>query len=90
MIKGCQRRVVMIKNPKNPLFEEAYFIIREEYAADEIDHDDIVGEAERLISEYAQKKERKKKRKLSVAELLFFASGTLISGIVYAVIQFAV
>ena len=54
----------------------------------EPDNDDIVGEAEKIISAYAEKKTRKKRKSFSVAELLFFISGTLISGIVYAIIQF--
>lgn len=88
MIKGCQRRIVMVKNPKSALFEEAYFILREECASEEPDNDDIVGEAEKIISAYAEKKTRKKRKSFSIAELLFFISGTLISGIVYAIIQF--
>ena len=32
MIRGCQRRIYYVKNPGGDVFDEAYFVIRKDYA----------------------------------------------------------
>ena len=32
MIRGCQRRIYYVKNPGGDIFDEAYFVIRKDYA----------------------------------------------------------
>ena len=49
MVKGCQRKIIQIKDTGNVLFTEAYFVLSE--AADRRVETDIVAEAMRLVSE---------------------------------------
>lgn len=48
MIKGCSRKVIVIKNPGSDLFEEAYFIVSPREA--ERQYGDFLTEANRIIA----------------------------------------
>ncbi len=48
MLKGCQRKVIVIKNPGSELFEEAYFIVKPLDKARK--ESDFLAEANRIIS----------------------------------------
>ena len=48
MIKGCAKRVVVVKDVESKLFEEAYFIVRPQGVRTE---DEYLGEAARLLCE---------------------------------------
>ena len=48
MLKGCQRKVIVIKNPGSELFEEAYFIVKPLDKAKK--ESDFLAEANRIIS----------------------------------------
>lgn len=48
MIKGCSRKVIVIKNPGSNLFEEAYFIVSPREA--ERQYGDFLTEANRIIA----------------------------------------
>ncbi len=50
MIKGCNRRVIVVKHPESESFEEAYFIVREGKFKRKSDTASLVGEANRLIN----------------------------------------
>ena len=50
MIKGCAKRVVVVKDGESKLFEEAYFIVRPQHQKNE---EDYLGEAEKLLKEGA-------------------------------------
>ncbi len=49
MIKGAHRRMVVLKNTGSPLFEEAYFILREGKTREDR-HRDLVSEANRIVA----------------------------------------
>ncbi len=51
MVKGCQRRIVVLKDTGSDLFEEAYFILKEDLpeSAAKISPD-MVEEANRILS----------------------------------------
>ena len=49
MIKGIGKQVVMLKNPKSDLFEQAIFILKEN---SEALPQDIVDECEKIINEH--------------------------------------
>ena len=51
MVKGCQRRIIHLKNTGSVMFEEAYFILNDKYHADEKKSEDMVREANRIIEE---------------------------------------
>ena len=48
-MKGCQKKVIYIKNTGSDIFEEAYFIIKEKNGASV--GGDFVREANRIVDE---------------------------------------
>lgn len=76
MIKGCQKKVVLIRSPKSPIFEEAYLIMRP--AEEGFSDSDIVSEADRILSA-CREKGKKKRKWVSGRELLFFSAGVLLA-----------
>ena len=56
MIKGCSRKVIVIKNPESELFEEAYFIVNPKKS--ERKQNDLLAEANRIISARATSTDR--------------------------------
>ncbi len=51
-MKGCQKRIIVMKNTGSRLFDEAYFILKENAVRTQaISEHDMVGEAARIISE---------------------------------------
>ena len=75
--KGCEKRIIMIKNTGSELFEEAYFVLRNESRNEE---SDMVAEANRIIEECGGRKGKHKKygpKELICAAALFLGGGTL-------------
>ena len=60
-MRGCQKRVVFLKNTGSSIFEGAYFVIKDENRRDEKDGDecDMVLEASRIIEENFERKGRR-------------------------------
>lgn len=51
-MKGCQKRIIVMKNTGSNLFDEAYFILKESaMRSQSISEHDMVGEASRIIYE---------------------------------------
>ena len=62
MIKGIGKRVVVVKSPDPKIFEEAIFIIREDFFnRSEKSQDEIIKEAERAADSYLKSIKRKAK-----------------------------
>lgn len=53
MIHGCQRKVIFIRNTESKLFEEAYFILRNDTASATASGGDMIKEANRIISAFS-------------------------------------
>ncbi len=66
-IKGCARRMVVLRGVGGSVFETAYFIVKE--GADEVSNSDMMREANRIIEENCFSRHRKKVRRAAV----FFA-----------------
>ena len=69
MIKGCSRKVIVIKNPGSNLFEEAYFIVSPRES--ERKYGDFLLEANRIIASKTIPVNRSKNR----AGVLFWILG---------------
>ena len=54
MVKGTNRRVIVVRSPDPQLFEEAIFVLRDSAAAPE-DAGHILAEAQRAAGEYLKK-----------------------------------
>lgn len=50
MLKGCEKRVVHVKNPENSLFEEAYFFLKQEHCAELFPPTELWREAEKIVN----------------------------------------
>lgn len=79
MIKGCQKRMIFIKNTGCDLFDEAYFVLKSDIPASEENQDNIIRTATAIINEheYPLNKRKRAKSKRSKA-LLFFILGALL------------
>lgn len=55
MIKGCSKRVIVIKNPNGDYFDEAYFILKDRFSAKSYDtatcETKMIDEANRIIAD---------------------------------------
>lgn len=82
MLRGCQRRVIHLRDTKSPLFDEAYFIICEKL---EVEHQpsekDIIKEAKRILGQNLPEQERARllRRKITVLLFVSFALGMVAS-----------
>ena len=50
MVRGCQKKIIYLKNTGSDVFDEAYFIIRDKARASS-DNVDMVKEANRILDE---------------------------------------
>ena len=51
MLRGCQKKIVFLKNTGSKIFDEAYFVISDKTLNDEICDTDMISEANRIIEE---------------------------------------
>ena len=79
MIRGAQKKMIVVKTGDSALFEEAYFMVR---AGVERAESDMVLEANRIIEECAPRRTRRKRGDffLLILPLLCFIAGSLIGG----------
>lgn len=88
MTRGCQKKIIHIKETDSTLYEEAYFILRRGVGEgfNQPGKDQLMKEANRIIDEsmsFAYPSGHKKKRGSFFAP---FAIGATISGAVFGVI----
>ena len=76
MVKGCQRRIIQIKDTGSNLFTEAYFVLSE--TAHRREEADIVAEATRLLEQSTENSPRPKGGLFCA--LLGFLSGVVACG----------
>ena len=79
-MRGCQKRVIFLKNTGSALFEEAYFVMRKEEKTERRSEADMVAEADRIIEENFGKKKRIKFGPLTL--LTSFLSGASLTFII--------
>ncbi len=51
MVRGCQRKVVFLKNTDSKIFSEAYFIVDDSFLSAGVAEADMVREATRIVNE---------------------------------------
>ena len=78
MVRGCQRRVVFLKNTDSSVFSEAYFILTDNDNTRGMSDEDMIREANRIIDESVGIREREPIGK------------TLVKILIYSVIPFVV
>ncbi|MBO5110960.1 MAG: hypothetical protein J6D21_09615 [Clostridia bacterium] len=77
MVKGCQKKIIQIKETGNALFTEAYFVLSD--AADTRRETDIVAEATKLIAD--ETVSNKETVRLGWAATLGFLAGIIVSAL---------
>ncbi len=82
MLKGYQRRLIMMPTKSSPLFESAYFILRRETEERAPSQNEMLSEATRILEEHAlpQKKHSLRRRHLLFALAVGFILGALAVG----------
>ena len=84
VVKGMHRRVVIVKSPNPRIFEEAIFIIREDFLQKGSSSEEVLDEARRAADEYVKMETGKKKRLFSrFPGPLFAAAGAAAAGIAW-------
>ena len=51
MIKGCNKRVIVMKDTGNDVFEEAFFILKPEASKARLSEGDIIKQANRILEQ---------------------------------------
>ncbi|MBR6676651.1 MAG: hypothetical protein IKL24_04895 [Clostridia bacterium] len=89
MIKGCQKKIIHLRNTESPFFEEAYFVLKEDLSPKPAE-DDIIKEAMRIAEK--TKPQSKKKRGAVIDRLSFIILGaggiSLLLGITMLIVCF--
>lgn len=79
MVKGCQRRIIQIKDTGSDMFTEAYFVLSD--AACHREETDIVKEATRLIEEGTEESPHPFKKRFSLLVGFLLGIATCAGGI---------
>lgn len=85
MVKGCQKKIIHLRDTGSDLFEEAYFIIRPGKAALRASETDMVREARRILEnnrlgERRPSSDRRKRKRRGA--LILFSLGAASSGVI--------
>ena len=79
MIKGAQKKMIVVKTAESDVFEEVYFVLRRESLAQE---GDMVLEASRIIDSHGVKKRSRRAGKIGylILNAVLFLVGALCGG----------
>lgn len=80
-MRGCERKIIMLKGTDSEIFDEAYFLLRRDFKNTE--GDEIVREAHRIVESNTI---RKRKRIANPKEKIFFAVGAVIGAVLSALL----
>lgn len=77
-MRGCQRKIIMLRGTDSEIFDEAYFLLRKDFDRERQDEDALLREAQRLV-ELNTTRRRTKAR----PRWLLFAAGMLAGGALF-------
>jgi len=80
MIKGVQRKMIVVKTDNSNVFETAYFVLRSDSDKSKSDAMDMLSEANRIVNEGNESKKQKREKKKRFgrfAAFCFFLLGTV-------------
>lgn len=94
MIKGCQKRIIMINDTGSDIFDQAYFIVKDGENEKKTSKSDMIREANRIIDENllgayfsGQKKQRSARKYGRTTFLLGALCGSAFVGILWIIIS---
>ena len=79
MLRGCQKKVIHLKNTESDIFDEAIFFVSDT-VRENLRDEDFIKEANRIISENVIQRERKERINIKLG-LVFFLLGALAFGL---------
>lgn len=85
MLRGCQKRVIFLKNTGSKIFDGAYFLISDNDKTSRMDSEDMIAEAGKIIEENIIGKKREStqsKIKRMRGLLLSFILGGIVCSLV--------
>ena len=90
MVRGCQKKIIYLKNTHSDLFDEAYFVIKNDTEYENISECDMVEEANRILDESffidAEKSKFKKVVLFFKRNIIPFLIGAIFTGIIMLII----
>ena len=78
MLKGAQKRMIIVRTGDSRYFDEAYFVLRREIGAKASSRTDMLNEANRILEESGMKP--RARRKSFLVCTLFFLLGAVLGG----------
>ena len=88
-MRGCQKKVIFLKNTGCDLFDEAYFVVSRESEEKNVCEDSMIAAANKIIKNSIELDKEKRKKKIMIGALriaLPFLLGAFISlGIVFLI-----
>ena len=89
VVKGISKRVIVVKSPDPQIFEQAIFIIREDYAGQNgMSDQDVFREARRAANRYLGGKRRDRCGTLSAVRApLYAAAGAAATGLAWIAVH---
>lgn len=89
MVRGCQKKIIYLKNTGSEVFEEAYFLISDKGDTESIDEDDMIEEASRILDECicldTENKKRQKIILLIKENIIPFLFG-IVAGVIFTLL----
>ena len=83
MIKGAQKRMIVVKTADSAIFEEVHFVMRRESSAERID---MLAEANKIIESCDCSKKRGRMRRGALISLGVFLCGGVTGGVIAALL----
>ncbi len=77
MLKGIKKNMIVLRRPESAIFEEAYFILKED--AEREDGKSLVEEANRILNKSLPILPKRSRKKRALFLLLAFMSGAVIT-----------
>ena len=87
MVKGTNKRVIVVRSPDPQMFEEAIFVVRDDFARRSGSDRQVMEQVRRTATEYAKRASGKRRSALQKLRILLFASaGALSAGAVWLIL----
>lgn len=85
-VRGYQRKVIYLKNTGSRMFDEAYFVVREDSEVTPASEGDMITEANRIIEENFGSHRERGRPSVRGRDVLSFLCGVAATGILTALL----
>lgn len=81
MVKGITKKMIMVKSPNTDLFEQAFFVIKDDMS--NVTPEKIMSEACRVADDYM--KQQKHGKSFNVSHIIAALCGCAVTGVIWAI-----